>query len=528
MSQYFHQTTDFLVIGSGVAGIRAALSASRYGRVVILNKGDLHESASQKAQGGVAAALNEEESDIESHYQDTVDAGHGLCNPEAVRILVEEGPKRILELIEWGARFDKIGSQFATALEGAHSKGRILRAKGDATGAELIRTLVERAKGNSNLTLLPSHFAIDLIVEDGVCRGVFVLDPAGMIYPFFARGVVLASGGVGQVFARTTNPAVATGDGIAMALRAGATVSDMEFIQFHPTALFLPNGVPFLLSEAMRGEGASLCNAKRKRFMSAYHPDAELASRDIVTRAIWNEMRRGEAIYLDITHLNADFVRERFPTIDKTCLEWGIDITRDLIPIAPAAHYMMGGVKTDLSGRTNIKQLWAAGEVAATGVHGANRLASNALLEGLVFGARVGEDLKEAQPYLLSPQLKPLGQENRPPSPENKAYEIVQAQMKACMWNDVGIIRSCASLDRAVKQLKAFEWVFSISCGSRLALETRNLLMVSAALILAAKTRKESVGAHFLENAPIGQTPFSPDHFSFNWETIQKEILSES
>lgn len=514
-----------------MAGIRAAISASRYGKVAILNKGSLRESASQKAQGGVAAALNEEEGEIESHYQDTLDAGHGLCNPEAVRVLVEEGPKRILELIEWGANFDKIGSQFATALEGAHSKGRILRAKGDATGAELVRTLVDRARKNPNIQLLPNHFAVDLMIEDGVCRGAWVLDltqeksvnQEATLYPFLARGIVLASGGAGHIFSRTTNPAIATGDGVAMALRAGAIISDLEFIQFHPTALNLPNRVPFLLSEAMRGEGASLCNAARKRFMSAYHPDCELAPRDIVTRAIWNEMRKGELVFLDITHLKGDFTRERFPTIDKTCQEFGIDITRDLIPVAPAAHYMMGGVKTDLSGKTSIGNLWAAGEVAGTGVHGANRLASNALLEGLVFGARVGEDLENVRPLLLSP-FQPSEKKAARIARSDQDYSIAQDQIKETMWSDAGIVRSSDALDRAMKKMKECEWVLSEGASSRIGLETRNLWMVAASLIFAAKTRKESLGAHFMEDAPSERKLNSPDHFSFNWESVQKEI----
>ncbi len=509
---------DFIVIGSGVAGLRAAISASRYGNVLILNKGRLNESASQNAQGGVATALNEEEAEIDSHYQDTVDAGRGLCNESAVRVLVEEGPRRIQELIAWGAEFDKIGSRFATVLEGAHTKNRILRAQGDATGAEIVRTLVEKARKIPNLQLRVNHFAIDLIIEQGVCKGAYILDQqTNTPYALLAKGVMMATGGAGHVFSRTTNPAVATGDGIAMAIRAGALVSDMEFVQFHPTSLLLPNAPPFLLSEAMRGEGALLRNSDNKLFMAAYHPDAELAPRDIVTRAIWNEIQQGQRVFLDLTHMEKTFVRQRFPTIDKTCRALGIDIARDKIPVAPATHYMMGGIKTDLSGRTNINRLWAAGEVAATGVHGANRLASNALLEGLVFGARAGDDLENISrlPPLqstLAPSSKPLEKSFSSPlaeimnAPSPDAYYAVQKTVQETMWNNVGIIRSAASLERATKKIQECAWVLSEQALSRLALETRNLVIVAEAIITSARARKESIGAHFLEDSPKRKT----------------------
>ncbi len=516
-------TTDFLVVGSGVAGLRAAIGASRYGPVLMLNKGT--ESSSQKAQGGIAAALNEEEAEIASHYQDTLDAGRGLCDPEAVRVLVEEGPERVQELIAWGATFDKIGDQFATALEGAHREPRILRAQGDATGNEIIKTLISKARSLPNLQLLRNHFAMDLIIDNGSCRGVWVLDEKqGAVYPILAQGVMLATGGAGQVFSRTTNPAVATGDGLAMALSAGAVMEDMEFVQFHPTALSLPTAPPFLLSEAMRGEGARLLNSTGKRFMASYHPDGELAPRDIVTHAIVNEMGPGgdRAVFLDITHLPSAVLQKRFPTIYAACQAWGLDLSKDRIPIAPAAHYVMGGIKTDRKGKTSIDRLWAAGEVAATGVHGANRLASNALLEGLVFGARVGEAAATINTGCEQMPIDPLPAAS--PEHPNEIDAAIQKKLKQMMWDNVGIIRSDVSLERATKTWRELRSALPPNALSRPALETRNLVMVAAAMIAAAKARKESIGAHFRQDAPERAGLGLPIHFAFQWETVLKAL----
>ncbi|MFQ5949919.1 MAG: L-aspartate oxidase, partial [Nitrospiria bacterium] len=395
--------TDFLIIGGGIAGLRAAIAAAQYGKVVILNKGLKNESSSEFAQGGVAAALSEEGEAIQSHYQDTVEAGRGLCREDAVSILVEEGPQRVRELIAWGATFDKAGNGFALTREGAHRQNRILRAKGDATGNEIVKTLHRVIENRQNISIRNGHFAMDLFLapekarengQEDICRGAWVLDERkGRPLLFLAQAVILATGGAGQVYQKTTNPLVATGDGIGLALSSGAEVEDMEFFQFHPTALSLPGAPSFLLSEAMRGEGAVLRNAEGRRFMDGYHPDAELAPRDIVTRAVLDEMHRGktQCVFLDLTHLDPVFTRGRFPKIDATCLRYGIDMTREQIPVAPSAHYLMGGVKTNLFGESRVPRLYAVGEAACTGVHGANRLASNSLLEGLVFGALVGE-----------------------------------------------------------------------------------------------------------------------------------------
>ncbi|MEO7862630.1 MAG: L-aspartate oxidase, partial [Nitrospirales bacterium] len=376
-----------------MAGLRAAIELSRYGRVTMVAKGGPQDNNSFYAQGGVAVALSEED-DVVLHLADTLKAGHQLCSRPATKILVEEGPSRIHELIEWGAKFDTVDGKLAFTREGAHSRHRVLRAGGDATGSEMVRALSVKAQTLKNLTWMGNHVAVELCIQDGRCWGALILDElSGTLKIVCAPATLLVTGGAGQVYARTTNPANATGDGIAMAYRAGAILEDMEFVQFHPTALYLPSSPPFLLSETLRGEGGILRNNRCERFMKNYHRSQELAPRDIVSRAIWTEMQRTKArhVYLDVTHLGATFLKERFPTIYSTCLRYDIDITEEWIPVSPSAHYFMGGVKTDLDGASTIPGLLAAGEVACSGVHGANRLASNSLLEGLVFGYRAAQ-----------------------------------------------------------------------------------------------------------------------------------------
>ncbi|MFQ5580187.1 MAG: L-aspartate oxidase [Nitrospiria bacterium] len=519
--------TDFLIIGGGIAGLRAAIEAGQYGDVLILNKGIKGESSSDFAQGGVAAALSDDDEGIQSHYQDTLEAGRGHCQEDAVRVLVEEGPERVRELIGWGAEFDRTENGFALAREGAHRQNRILRAKGDATGNEIVRTLHHVIEQKKNISVRNGHFAMDLFLSpdrykgksgNTFCQGAWVLDErTGERLLFLAKAVILATGGVGQVYQKTTNPVVATGDGIGLAISAGAVVTDMEFFQFHPTALSLPAAPSFLLSEAMRGEGAVLRNTSGKRFMDVYHPDAELAPRDIVTRAILNEMGREKYVFLDLTHLEPAFLRGRFPKIDATCLRYGIDMTREPIPVTPSAHYLMGGVLTNLKGETNIPRLYAVGEVACTGVHGANRLASNSLLEGLVFGARVGEAVGQAKSIPLEPpdDLCQSGAEfsetgfggtdisgGNARSASKVEYLLVQKELREMMWKEVGIIRRRRSLKRAMEKWGQWQWVFSSPAMTRLACETRNMLWTSAAMIESALRRNESIGAHFLEDGP--------------------------
>jgi L-aspartate oxidase len=516
---------DFLVIGSGVAGLRAALDLSREGRVIMLTKGHPLQSASIFAQGGVAVALSEED-DVAIHLTDTVKAGHGLCRREAVRVLVEEGPDRIQELIRWGAKFDKAGGKFAFAREAAHSRSRILRARGDATGNEMVRVLMAQAHRQKRIQRMDFHFTVDLVVEDGRCCGAVVLDEhSGEQFILPAKAVVLSTGGAGQIYARTTNPPNATGDGMAMAFRAGALLQDMEFVQFHPTALFLPSSPPFLLSEAMRGEGGQLRNHKGEAFMQRYHPLGAMAPRDIVARAIWAEMAatKSRHVYLDVTHLGADFVKRRFPTIYSTCLRYDIDITEEWIPVSPSAHYMMGGVWTDLNGATTLPGLFAAGEVACSGVHGANRLASNSLLEGLVFGMRAGGAAvawaaRQALPD-LSGQVAALRHALKHRLDDT---EKMRNSLRRTMWGQVGIIRSRESLVRATAQLSRWEHMISKSFAGRADLEVKNMVQVAHCVAEAALWRENSVGAHFRSDIPESKRPGWKQHSQLS---VKKSVI---
>ena len=497
---------DFLVIGSGVAGLRAALELSRTGRVIVLTKGHPLQSSSIHAQGGVAVAMSEED-DVAIHLTDTLKAGHGLCQKEAVRVLVEEGPDRIQELIGWGAKFDKVGGKFAFAREAAHSRSRILRARGDATGNEMVRVLIAEVNRQERIQRLDHHFTVDLVVDAGRCCGAVVLDEgSGRQFVLPARAVVLTTGGAGQIYARTTNPSNATGDGMAMALRAGAVHQDLEFVQFHPTALYLPSSPPFLLSEAMRGEGAQLRNNKGALFMQRYHPMGALAPRDIVSRAILAEMAATKArhVYLDVTHLGAEFVKRRFPTIYATCLRYDIDITEEWIPVSPSAHYMMGGVWTDLNGATTVPGLFAAGEVACSGVHGANRLASNSLLEGLVFGARAASAAvacagRRQKSTTLSSQEATL-QAGQFGTLEDA--EKLRSSLRRTMWGQVGVIRSGESLIRACAQLSRWAQLVTQPFETRAALEVKNMVQVAQCVAEAGLWRENSVGAHYRSDFP--------------------------
>ncbi len=501
---------DFLVIGSGVAGLRAALELSRVGRVIVLTKGHPLQSNSIFAQGGVAVAMSEED-DVAIHLTDTVKAGHGLCRREAVRVLVEEGPDRIQELIRWGAKFDKTGGKFAFAREAAHSRSRILRARGDATGNEMVRALMTQVARQKQIVRLDYHFTVDLVVAEGRCCGAVVLDEhSGEQFILPAKAVLLSTGGAGQIFARTTNPPNATGDGMAMAFRAGAELQDMEFVQFHPTALYLPSSPPFLLSEAMRGEGGQLRNNKGEVFMPRYHPLGVLAPRDIVARAIWTEMAatRARHVYLDVTHLGSNFVKRRFPTIYATCLRHDIDITEEWIPVSPSAHYMMGGVATDINGATTLPGLFAAGEVACSGVHGANRLASNSLLEGLVFGMRAGAAAITWATRCSMPDITFHGERLKyGGAGQLEDAEKLRSSLRRTMWGQVGLVRSRESLIRATAHLARWEQMVSQSFTTRTDLEVKNMVQVAHCVAEAALWRENSVGAHYRSDYPTPQRP---------------------
>ncbi len=503
--------TDFLIIGSGIAGLRAAVDLAAAGDVTLLTKADPTESNTGYAQGGIAAAVGPDDHP-DLHFADTMAAGDGLCAADAVRVLVDEGPRYVRELVDWGARFDRdADGAIALAREAAHTVRRVLHAT-DATGRELGRALWVKASASSRLEVLNHRQAIQLIVEDDVCVGARFMADAGsspIVGDVRARAVLLATGGAGQVFSDTTNPAIATGDGVCLAWHAGARVADMEFVQFHPTALDVPGTARALLSEALRGEGARLINAAGESFTSRYDPAGDLAPRDRVARAIVHERRRtGEPVFLSLQHLDAASMHARFPTASAACRAVGLDLARDLIPVGPAAHYIMGGVETDLWGRTTLPGLFAAGEVACTGVHGANRLASNSLLEGLVFGARSARAMLEAPQagFLAGPVRASADQPShgaaRPPSGSLQTEDDV----RRLMWEAAGLLRDREPLERAVALLAACEAAVADQPADRRSPEQRRLASLATVghlIARAALRRTESRGGHFRADFPV-------------------------
>lgn len=494
--------TDFVVIGSGVAGLRASIALAASGaNVTVLTKDKASESNTEYAQGGVAVVLSDDDN-AELHEEDTLIAGAGLCDPKAVETLVTDGTKYIKELIDWGIEFDREGGKLSFTQEAAHSRRRILHAHGDSTGKEIVRSLIARAGREKRINLLPFANTESLIVEGGRCTGVRFLDPI-LRAPrsIRAKAVILCTGGAGQLYQHTTNPSVATGDGMAMAYFAGAEMADMEFVQFHPTALSLEGAPRFLLSEAMRGEGGVLRNVKGERFMDRYDERLEMAPRDIVSRSIVAEMRRtgSRNVFLDMTAIDGEFLKERFPKIYETCKFYGLDITSDLLPVSPASHYCMGGVRTDLHGRSTVPGLYAAGEVSCTGVHGANRLASNSLLEGLVFGARAGEAAVVDQCVTERPaDVSNCPDATLPDAIAAGSHDIstaVRKRVKRVMWERVGILRDGESLRRAITE-------FDHIASANLSTSSRKFVTLATLVTKAALWREESRGAHFRTDFP--------------------------
>jgi L-aspartate oxidase len=510
---------DVIIVGSGIAGLRAAVELAPAGDIVMITKADPNESNTEYAQGGIAAAIAKDDSP-DLHAKDTMIAGDGLCDERAVRVLCDEGPRYTRELIAWGARFTRgADGEPALASEGAHSVRRVLHAD-DATGREIGRVLWDRISAISRIRVLTNTLAVSAIIEDGRCLGVRFIGAHGESGRAFARATLLATGGAGQVFAQTTNPEVATGDGVALAYRAGARIADMEFVQFHPTVLDVKDAPRFLLSEALRGEGARLVDANGEPFMLRYHPAADLAPRDIVSRSIVLESRRiGGAIFLSLRHLDADDVHRRFPMIAATCLKAGFDLARDLLPVGPAAHYMMGGVETDLDGRTSVPGLFAAGEVACTRVHGANRLASNSLLEGLVFGARAGRAIAAAERDAELPP--PVFRHTAAPAPNCATVEMSEVDVRQLMWRSVGPFRERWSLRDAFSLLHEQQAALEDRLATGAALghgEWRRASLVTVASLIAkaALRREESRGGHF-------RTDF-PTHDDLKWTTHISDI----
>jgi L-aspartate oxidase len=513
---------DYAVIGSGIAGLSLALKAAELGKVAVITKRAGGESNTAYAQGGIASVTSPEDS-FELHVRDTLEAGAGLCDEAAVRSIVTDGPARIRDLIEFGVRFDErtdvAGHELDLGREGGHSKRRILHSA-DLTGREIERALLSQVEKHPNIRLYENHIAIDLITlqklgyaTDDRVLGAYVLDEiGGEVFAVRSDRVILATGGCGKVYLYTTNPSIATGDGVAMAWRAGAKIGNMEFIQFHPTCLYHPEARSFLISEAVRGEGAKLVDGKGRAFMDQYHPKRELAPRDIVARAIDAEMKRTGArcVYLDITHQPADFIRERFPNIYETCLRFGIDMTKEPIPVVPAAHYQCGGVCTDVDGATSLRGLYAVGEVGCTGLHGANRLASNSLLEAVVLAHRCVEAMQK-NPGPASGAWKDL---SLPPWVSGEAQDLDELvviyhtwdEIRRLMWDYVGIVRTTKRLQRAASRLRNLEretqefyWNFKITTDL---VELRNLCTVASLIVDCALLRKESRGLHYTLDYP--------------------------
>ncbi len=500
-----HYFTDILIIGAGIAGLRAALEVPHSLKVLVITKDQVEQSNSNYAQGGIAGVLAPEDR-FENHIEDTLTAGAGLCDRDIVELVVREAPGQINALMDWGTVFDQENGSLALGREGGHSHRRIVHALGDATGHEMMRAVIERARQAENVTIWDRTFTVDLLTHEGRCVGAVVAKSAGEHRLIWAKQTILASGGAGMVYRETTNPPVATGDGVAAAYRAGAEVRDMEFMQFHPTILYVAGSSRHLITEAARGEGAYLRDKNGRRFMPDVDPRGELAPRDVVAQAIFRTMAETQHpnVYLDLSHLNPERVRARFPGIDKVCRSFGLDITRDRIPVRPGAHYMLGGVTIDAHGHTTLPGLWAAGEVSSSGLHGANRLASNSLLEGLVFGTLCGQGaagvaLKMADTFVAPGIVSP----NAGPGEEPLDIADVTNSLRSLMVRKMGIVRDRPTMEEA-RTAVAFwcRYILARTFETQAGWELQNMLTFGGLMIWSALQREESRGVHYRSDYP--------------------------
>lgn len=517
---------DFIVIGAGITGVRAAIELASHGQVLVLTKSRTQNSNTEFAQGGIAVALGGDD-EAGLHFDDTIRAGNGLCDEKTVRTLVEEGPARIQELIDWGTPFDQEGGKLAFGREAAHTRNRILHAGGDSTGREIHRALIRKVRSLKSVHLMSESFVLDLLMKAEKCRGVSYLDEeTGQVSELTAQAVLLATGGLGVLYPATTNPDIATGDGCALAFRAGASLADMEFVQFHPTVLKLPGAPPFLLSEALRGEGGRLRNANGELFMSRYHPLKDLATRDVVSRSILTECKRlkSDSVFLDATGIDSEYLQQRFPRIFQTCLEFGLDITREYIPVYPAAHYIMGGVLSDGQGRTTRPGLFAAGEVACNGVHGANRLASNSLLEGLVFGARTGRAMV-GEPSRFTPEQTGSLKIDAWPVTRTTSPNTLKAAIQAIVGENLGALRSQKGLESALARL--LEIPFS-DHPKRSDQEINNLLSNARLVAGMALVRQESRGAHHRTDYPTRDDPLWRRRITARYDPQKEKVIYQA
>ncbi|MBK95517.1 MAG: L-aspartate oxidase [Planctomycetaceae bacterium] len=499
-----HRFTDVLIIGGGLAGLRAANAVSSTNSLMIVTKDQLQQSNSNYAQGGIAGVMHPEDN-FDNHIQDTLTAGGSLCDQDIVGMVIKEAPDRIQELMQWGTKFDKDAGELSLGREGGHSHHRILHALGDATGKEIIRAMIQWTRKLRNVTILENTFTLDLLTEAGVCRGALIRQNNDMIM-VWAKQTILCTGGAGQLYRESTNPPVATADGHALAFRAGAELSDMEFMQFHPTVLYIAGSSRNLITEAMRGEGAYLVDNNGYRFMKDYDQRGELAPRDVVSQAIVSQMEKNRhpCVYLDLAHLNPSYVTNRFPGIARTCDKFGINITSDRIPVRPGAHYMIGGVTVDSKGRTTLPGLWAAGEVTSSGLHGANRLASNSLLESLVFGAHAGEGASQAatatQDHYEAYQIS-----NPNIASTNEIMDLtdITNSLKSLMWRFVGVRREADTLKEALETIDRWRrYVLPAQFTSLQGWELQNMLTVARIMVNSALERQESRGVHLRTDFP--------------------------